>query len=308
MKASKELTILKPDKLQTHPENMRKFYPADQVREMADSIAAGGGVLEPLIITKGKGDKWIVIDGNMRLAAAHLLTDKCPPLECKIVDQTRAEQLLSMIVANQMRYDVDPVSEALHYRALEAEGFSIREISKRTGVYESRINTRIILAKLEPSVQCLISDGKLSSSALVARALLKLTASVRCKLAERVSKNPNMKIDTIINACERLASNAKPEKKLKRPAAELSGALSCAENPLSVKDIKEAARKVCQQCNQFDGIGKDQAPAWSLIVHAADETCGKCELKDMQNICGSCPAVELLRRLVVKQEGQRVKR
>ena len=48
----KTLLMLKPAKLLTHPKNMRRFYPADQVREMANSILACKGVLQPLIIVE----------------------------------------------------------------------------------------------------------------------------------------------------------------------------------------------------------------------------------------------------------------
>ncbi len=46
---SRELVSLNPEKLLTHPRNMRRFYPVDQVREMANSILAAKGVIEPLI-------------------------------------------------------------------------------------------------------------------------------------------------------------------------------------------------------------------------------------------------------------------
>ena len=53
----KELLKLSPTQLLTHPRNMRRFYPAEQVREIANSILAAKGVIEPLIIIKSKGSK-----------------------------------------------------------------------------------------------------------------------------------------------------------------------------------------------------------------------------------------------------------
>lgn len=296
----KTLLALKPSQLLTHPRNMRRFYPADQVGEMAESIAASKGVLEPLIVTRdSKTDKWVVIDGNMRLAGARLLGDKCPTLECKVVDHDAADQLLAMVIANQVRYDVDPVSEGLHYKALQAEGLSVRDISKRTGVYEARIINRKILAELDAPIQKLISENKLPASPEAARALLALTPAVRVKLAERLGQNPNVKIKTILNACERLAKDRIPTKKLKRPAVELSGSLNIKGESMTAKDIHSAANKVCFSCNQYEGtLSQGPAPAWSMIVHAADKTCDTCALKDMQKICGSCPAVELLKNLI----------
>lgn len=286
---------LRPDQLITHPRNMRKFYPADQVQEMADSIRAHSGVIEPLIITKGSAGKYLVVDGNMRLAGARLLADDCPPLECKIVSMTEASQLLAMVTTNQVRYDVDPVSEALHYKALrDKEGLTIREISKRTGVYEARIINRIILAELEEPIQQLIADKKLPSNHLVAQALLKLEADMRMHLVKKIAANPGTSIKTIIKACENLAAG-KAAKKLKRPAVQTAG-VEDKQGRIRAKELRLAFTKVCRSCNQLeDELG--QGLAWPVVAHAADETCSRCDLKEMRTICESCPAVELLRNL-----------
>lgn len=298
----KNLLSLKSSQLLTHPHNMRRFYPADQVGEMAESIAANKGVLQPLIVTRDAKDKFIVVDGNMRLAGARLLGDKCPLLECKVVDTEAADQLLTMVIANQIRYDVDPVSEGLHYKALQTEGLTVRDISKRTGIYESRIISRKVLAELDKPIQQLIIENKLPHSADVAKALLSLTSAVRIKLAERLAQNPNVKIKTILNACERMAKDQPPTKKLKRPAVELSGALNVKGETVTAKDVHAAANKVCFSCNQYEGaLAQGPAPAWSMIVHSADKTCDTCSLKDMQKICGSCPAVELLRNIIANK-------
>lgn len=298
MKTTKELISLKPSQLLTHPKNMRRFYPADHVREMANSILASNGVIEPLIVTKDAGGKWLVVDGNMRLAGAKLLGDKCPPLDCKVVDQKEGDQLLTMVIANQVRYDVDPVSEGLHYRALQKEGLSNREISKRTGVYEARIMNRVVLADLDEPIQNLIATDKLPADPRVAKALMQLTPAVRVKLAQRLADNPNIKIATILKACERLTEDKKPSKKLKRPAVELSGALQ-AGGKVNGQEIRAAAKAMCNSCNQVeDKLKDDKEPAWSMVVHAADQNCNSCSLKDMQKICSQCPAVTLLRRLI----------
>lgn len=300
-----QLMQLKVSQLIPHPKNMRRFYPADQVREMADSIAANKGVLQPLIVMKEKkGPKWLVIDGNMRRAGGTLLGDKCPPLDCREAVQTEIEQFLSMITANQIRYDVDPVSEGLHYRSLQKQGLTVRAISKRTGINEARIHNTLILADLEEPVQKLMAEGKLTHDPRVARALLKLTPAVRIKLATRASENPNMKITTLLNACESLQPNKKVKNKLTRPAVQLSGALDRKGGATS--GIREAARKACHKCSQFEDLGgKVPEPAWSMVMHKADETCGGCPMKDMNEVCGSCPAVELLKKLVTSKDSGR---
>ena len=288
---------LKVSQLVTHPKNMRRFYPANQVQEMAASILASKGVLQALVVTKGEGDKYVVVDGNLRLAGAKHLEGKCPPLECKVVDQDQADQVLTMVTANQIRYDVDAVSEGLHYKALMKEGLSAREISKRTGIYEARIWQRVPLADLEEPIQHLIVEGKLPTSMEVAKALLRLTPAVRVKLATRLGQNPNVKIKTILKACDSLMGKGKAAKKMKRPAVELAG-LEGGKNG-NAKGIRKTMEKVCHSCNQYEGAAaKALEPAWSLVIHKADETCNGCSLKEIQNVCGNCPAVELLRSLV----------
>jgi len=51
-----------------------------------------------------------------------------------------------------------------------------------------------------------------------------------------------------------------------------------------------------------DRLREGDEPAWSMLVHAADDTCGDCDLKDMQRICSCCPAVQLLRNLVAMKD------
>lgn len=297
-----KMLMLRPKDLLIHPRNMRRFYPASQVREMADSILAAGGVLQPLIIVKNPerySHKYLVVDGNMRLTAGQLLENKCPPLKCEIVAQKKAEQMLSMIIANQIRYDVDPVSEGLHYKALQDEGMTVRKISKLTGVYEVRITNRKILADLPKSIQQLIVEEKLPASPEAARALLELPEKKAIKLAERLAKNPNVKIRTVVTAVERLTIGNTKDKKLKHPASGLSGAAISEKKGTTRSLIRTAAKNTCQKCNQYEGkLRATPEPAWSVVVHAGDTTCTQCPLKDMSSICGSCPAVQLLKKLV----------
>jgi len=289
-----EILNLKVSDLKPHPKNSRRYFNENDVREMANSILANGGVIEPIVVTGNGNGKYLVVDGNMRLAGARLLGSDCPDLECKVVDMAEAEQLLAMVTANQVRYDVDPVSEALHYKALQDRGLSVRDISKRTGVYEARIYNRIILAELEEPIQKMIACGKLPSSPPVAKALLKLTPDVRLRLAKKIAANPNTKIQTIIKACEKLAGG-KDHVRLKRPAVELSK-IENESGAVKIKDLREAAAKTCKVCNQTEAdYGREFS--WSIVAHAADETCSGCNLKDMRTICEGCPVVELLRNL-----------
>lgn len=157
------LLYLYPDALLTHPKNLRRFYPENYVREMAESIKNAKGVYEPLLIVpNGKPGKYFVVDGNIRLAGGRLLGKDCPPLECKVMRQNEAEQLLTMIITAKFRYDPDPISEALHYkRLIDEEGYSPSKIARATGIAVTTVDNRLKLLTLEPEIQELIGNFKL---------------------------------------------------------------------------------------------------------------------------------------------------
>lgn len=214
-----------------------------------------------------------------------------------MVKKNEAEQALAMITANNIRYDVDPVSEALHYQSLKKTGMSVRDISKATGVYEVRIHNRLALVDLGPEIQQLIVDKQLPGDHRAAAALMELAPKLRLKVAKRFASNPNTTIKTVLKACENLSGKEKPKKKLKHPATEIVFG-SAAEMKGKAGDIRKAMQKTCIACTNYDAIqGKAQEPAWALVVHAANDTCNGCSLKEIQKMCGQCPAVALLRKL-----------
>ena len=152
--------------------------------------------------------------------------------------------------------------------------------------------------EFEP-IQKLIIANKFPADVRVARALLKFTSAVRIKLATHLSENLNIKVKTILMACERLMEDKDPKKKLKRPAIELSGAIHANVRIVSAKNIRSAAKRMCEKCNQIeDRLREGGEPAWSMVVHAVDQNCKSCELKEMQRICTLCPAVAFLRNLL----------
>lgn len=293
-----KLVMLQVKDLEHHKQNMRRFYPNEDVKEMAASIKAHKGLLQPLIVMKTEGGKFTVVDGNLRLEGALFLGDKCPALEAKVVSKTEGEQLVTMVTANKVRYDVDPVSEGLHYQRMLKEHGTVRALSDLTGLSEHKIHSRLALTELEEPIQKMIAEGRLTPEPRAVRALLLLTPAVRLKVAKRFADNPRATVLTIAKTCENLSKNTKLTRKMKNPARELAGADN-APGSRVVKGIRKAIKRTCQKCNQYEIVGrKALEPAWSLVVHAADNTCNACPLKEVQDVCKDCPAVALLKTLV----------
>ncbi len=324
------LVYLRLDQLKTHPENMRRFYPMVEARAMAKSIRATKGVIHPLVVVPdGAAGSYYVVDGNMRLTGARLLGDDCPPLKAEIVSVDRAGQYLTMAAANGVRFDVDPISEGLHFKRLLDEGLTRLEIAERSGVNLSRITFRLRLLQLDDEIQQLIAEGKFPVSDKVADALMLIPEpEARVKLARRLSEQGATN-NAIVAACAKLAAQfGDPKSRVNRrrgrpprravPSAPqppalpgLAPALAYAQDKTGHglpagsaraewPAVRAAARAMCDGCDiKTETLrGRVPEPAWTLITHAAEETCGGCNVRDVHGACQGCPGVELITRLI----------
>lgn len=308
-KTKDQLIYLSPDNLLTHPRNLRRFYPENQVSEMADSIRAAGGVKHALLIVpNGKAGHYFVVDGNMRLAGAKMLGKDCPRLKCEIVEESQAEQLLSMMITGKFRYDTDPVSDALHFqRLIDEEGLSVPQIWKATGIHSTVIYKRLELLKLDPEIQDLIGNRKLPADEHAVKAFLSISNSrARIKLAQRLARD-GANIKTIVKSCERLNTQIQEVAATnihKSSNESTAGTMALKEGISPVmrvkfSEIRKSAKAVCDKCDiKSSALKFIPEPAWSLIAHVADAQCEKCNIKDIKNACEQCPAVEIIRKLI----------
>ena len=307
LEAANKYLLLSPDALLTHPKNLRRFYPEDQVQEMAESQRARikrgvHPIIHPLcIVPNGKAGKYFVVDGNMRLAGARLLGKDCPPLKCELLSQNEAEQLLDMVVTAKVRFTPDAISEALHYqRLMDEEDYSIRKIAETTGINPETIRRSLKLLELDKEIQELIIQGVLQQDMRVANALLSIPdVCTRVKLAKRASQD-GMTVKAIVAACERCVSQLQKTSECDTQLPLTIGQQSFIKNipkdkPIKMSQVRKAAKAVCDKCE----IKSESAvePVWSLIVHAADETCKTCDVRKVKSACDQCPGVEILKRL-----------
>ena len=306
-----DLIYCTPAQLRIHPDNMRRVYKPSAVDEMATSIKAAGGVLQALLVVPDeRPDTYLVVDGNMRLAGARLLGDECPLLKCEPIDANYASQLLVMATTSAFHYAKDPISEALHYKRLLAEGYSQSDISRHTGIAVTQIVSRLRLLDLEREIQDLVAAGNLPRDRRVAEALLSIPERpARVKMAHRLANN-HAGIDTVQRACAKLVESLATAAALQHSNAPAI-ALSHSKNPPPAQhhalpvsgpgSLRAASQAACAACEiHANSLSKVPEPAWSLISHAAGDTCATCSLRELQTLCGECPAVELLRRITAE--------
>ena len=155
-----ELVDLKPSQLVTHPKNIRKDV--GDVKTLADSIAAQG-IREPLIVApNGKPDRYIVIAGHRRLAAAKVARLKSVPclLDHGLTDE--ADQIAAMLAENVERADLTPVEEAAGIELLLDLDLNQKEIASRTGMSSARVRTRAKIAKLSDEVKAKLTEHEVT--------------------------------------------------------------------------------------------------------------------------------------------------
>lgn len=308
-----ELIYLRPDRLRTHPHNMRRYYPPADVAEMAASIRAAGGVLQALLVVPDPdlssaeahngtaGDAhYLAVDGNMRLAGAHQLGAECPDLKCEVITADHASQLLIMATTSAVHYPKDPIAEALHYQRLQDEGYSVNEISLHTGIAWTQIRGRLRWLELETEIQEHAAAGRLPRDHRVAEALAAIPDTVaRVKLADRLAA-AGATIAAIQRACAKLVESLQIQaaaRETQTPALAHSNTVHQA-GPASWQGLRIAAHHACQLCDvRQQNLATVAEPAWEAITHAAGDTCAACNLRDIQTLCSQCPVVELLRRL-----------
>lgn len=312
-----QLVFIPPAQLKTHPRNMRRIYPQADVCQMAESIRALGGLIQPLrVVPDGAPNTFYVADGNLRLAAARYLGAHCPPLKCEVItNHAQVEQMLDMIIANTIRFDPDPISEALHYAALHAEGLTYLQICERTGQYYQRVLNRLRLLDLDEPIRDLISRGEFPHDLRVVNALLSVPdVTARVQLARKLSA-AKAKISIIVSACAKLKARleqasavvaAVVEPQPASPPAQPMLALAQArtkttepQSPVTAPSIRAAARAMCSACaiNSQQLAARFPEPAWTLIAQHAGQVCGHCNLREL-NVCADCPGVELLSQLL----------
>jgi ParB/RepB/Spo0J family partition protein len=305
--------------LKTHPRNMRRSYPPAAVAEMAASLKAcwGNKIAMPVVPADEPGC-YYVVDGNLRLAGGRRLGPECPPFKCEIVSDSEAEQLLTMVVANRVRFDPDVISEALHYRRLiDEEGYSVEHIAAATGKHRKTIENSLVWLKLEPAIQELAAQEGLPRDRRVAEALLSVPAGKgRIRLAQRLVET-GATIAAIEKASARLKAHAAARAEaggsgkarlLAIPALEIPAAeeltLPRDEVALTWPTLRGAAAAMCNACDIKVEVLYDKVsePAWALIAHAATDTCANCSLRLVQTTCNTCPGVEIIRRLMALAE------
>lgn len=164
----KELETIPINKIEPNQSQPRKNFNEDSLQELADSIKQHG-LIEPLIVQKGKKGFYQIIAGERRWRAAKIANLKEVPVVIK--DYTKQEVMEIALIENIQREDLNPIEEAEAYDSLIKE-FHLKqdEIAEKVSKSRVAITNALRLLKLDERVRTMLVEDKLKSGH--ARALL----------------------------------------------------------------------------------------------------------------------------------------
>ncbi|MEO9822375.1 MAG: ParB/RepB/Spo0J family partition protein [Paracoccaceae bacterium] len=169
------------ERVQPNPEQPRKRFEQDHLDDLAASIREKG-IIQPLIV-RAVGDIFEIVAGERRWRAAQQAQLHEVPVVVR--DFSDTEVLEVAIVENIQRADLNPVEEAMGYRALmDKFGHTQERMAEALGKSRSYIANLLRLLQLPRDVIDWLEEGKLTIGH--ARALI--TANNPTDLAKEVIK------------------------------------------------------------------------------------------------------------------------
>ncbi len=191
-----------PNKLQP-----RKYFDDDKLEELVLSIQEKG-ILQPVIVQKGKGNHYELIVGERRWRAGKKAGLKKIPAIIREV--STAESLEIAIIENIHRHDLNPIEEANAYSQLANEfGLTQDKLAKRLGKNRASIANTLRLLKLPKGVKEDMVAGRFSMGH--ARALLGLESAKDIEALRREIQKNDMNVRQTEERVRQLKTSLQPK-------------------------------------------------------------------------------------------------
>ncbi len=192
--------------LDTNPNQPRKNFAEEELRELAQSIEQNG-LVQPVVVRQ-KADRYELVAGERRFRAFKLLgKTEIPAVVVEADDETAAKFSL---IENLQREDLNPYEEAAAYRSLlDDYNLTQDEVAAQVGKSRSAVANSVRLLDLPEDVAELLIGGEISAGH--GRALLMLDdKSKAMELAEKAA-NGEMTVRQLEEAVRRENKNSAKE-------------------------------------------------------------------------------------------------
>lgn len=157
--AGRSIIHLDVNKLSPNPRQPRKLFDQDKLEELSNSIKQQG-VNSPVLVRR-RGDTFEIIAGERRWRAAKKAGLNTIPVIIK--DYSDEQSLEIAIVENLQREDLNPIEEALAYKAL-ADEFKLthEQIAQKVSKDRSTVTNSLRLLDLPADIVDSISSGEIA--------------------------------------------------------------------------------------------------------------------------------------------------
>ncbi len=211
--AEGQLQRVPVDLISPDPEQPRREFDPDRLRELADSIAQNG-LVQPLLVSRQGDQQFQIIAGERRWRAAlQAGLERVPVIELQL---SETEARVFSLVENIQREDLNPLEEARAFRdLLENSGWNQQQLADSVGKSRSAIANRLRLLELPEPVQKALLAGQITAGH--ARALLGLELrQVKQLLQKLLDEALSVRqVERLANRFKQAAS--RPAKKTKKP-------------------------------------------------------------------------------------------
>src|SRR5262252_4287794 len=212
------------DQIKPSPEQMRRQFPVEPLRELADSIRLHG-LLQPVLVRR-LTDGYELIAGERRWRAARLAgVERIPAIVRREAEPQ--ESLLLGLIENLQREDLDPIEEARGIkRLIEQFHLTHEDAAARLGKHRVAVTQALRLLSGCPAVLSATAGGAITAGH--ARALVGLPTPEAQELGLKVVLGRHLSVrDT-----ERWVHDYKPAPPARKPE-KIGGAVEDATDPSS---------------------------------------------------------------------------
>ena len=174
------------DQIEANPNQPRRDFDEEALRELADSIIQIG-IIQPITLRQVADGRYQIIAGERRWRASQLAGLASIPAYIRTI---KDENVMEMaLVENIQREDLNDIEVALAYQhLLEGDGMTQDKVAKRVGKSRTSVTNFLRLLKLPAQVQMALQKKEIDMGH--ARALLAVDSpSLQIKLFKEIQKN-----------------------------------------------------------------------------------------------------------------------
>ncbi len=149
------------NKIFANPNQPRKNFDEQALKELADSIAKHG-VIMPIVVNDNEDGTYMIIAGERRFRACKLAGRNTIPVVIRKYSPREIKEI--SLIENLQREDLNPIEAATAMKQLMIDyKLTQDELAERIGKSRPAVANTLRLLNLCPEVMMLVAEGKLSA-------------------------------------------------------------------------------------------------------------------------------------------------